>query len=107
MSTISSGVRPWLIALALIALLAPAPARSAGAAGARLQPRQPAQEEFLPIDQLPPEEQLPAAPLLVAAYAFVWVAVLVYIWSLWRRLGRVERELAEVGRRTAGKERGA
>jgi CcmD family protein len=61
----------------------------------------PAQEEFVPIDELPPEEQLPAAPLLVAAYAFVWIAAVAYLWSIWRRLGKVERELAEVERRLA------
>ena len=35
------------------------------------------QTTFVPVDQLPPGDQLPSAPLLVAAYAFVWVAVLV------------------------------
>ena len=60
---------------------------------------QPAQGEFVPIDELPPEDQLPAAPLLIAAYAFAWIALLIYIWSLWRRLGSVERELADVARR--------
>jgi CcmD family protein len=60
---------------------------------------QAAQDEFVPIDQLPPEDRLPAAPLLVGAYGFVWVALLGYFWSLWRRLGRVERELADVRRR--------
>jgi CcmD family protein len=55
---------------------------------------QPGQTEFVPIDELPPTEQLPAAPLLVAAYAFVWLAVLAYLWLMWRRLGKVEREMA-------------
>ena len=63
------------------------------------QPAQ--QEEFVPIDELPPEDQLPAAPLLVAAYAVAWIAILGYFWSLWRRLGRVERDLADLARRTA------
>jgi len=67
--------------------------------GARAQPQQAAQDEFVPIGELPPEEQLPAAPLLVTAYAFVWVALIGYLWSIWRRVGRVELELAEVGRR--------
>ena len=66
--------------------------------------RQPAQqEEFVPIDELPPEDQLPAAPLLVAAYAVAWVAVFGYLWSIWRRLDRVERELAEVARQAANR----
>jgi CcmD family protein len=58
------------------------------------------QEQYVPIDQLPPTEQLPAAPFLIAAYAFVWVAVLVYLWSIWRRLSRVESELRALQRRT-------
>ena len=37
-----------------------------------------------------------AAPLLIAAYAFVWVALMVYLWSIWSRLGRVERDLQEL-----------
>jgi CcmD family protein len=41
-------------------------------------------------------EQLPATPLVFGAYAAVWVALLIYILVLWRRLGRVERELADV-----------
>ena len=68
---------------------------------------QPAQDEFVPIDELPPEDQLPAAPLLIAAYAFAWIALLIYIWSLWRRLGLVERELADVARRISNRSGGA
>jgi CcmD family protein len=48
---------------------------------------------FVPADTLPPTEQLPAAPLLIAAYAFVWVAVTVYLFSIWRRLNKVEAEM--------------
>ncbi len=62
---------------------------------------QPAQEEFVPIDDLPPEDQLPAAPLLVAAYIFVWLAIFAYLWSIWRRLLKVERELTDLSRRAA------
>ena len=58
------------------------------------------QEEFVPIDQLPPDDQLPAAPLLVAAYGIVWVVVFVYLWSIWKRLGKVEGELSDLSRRT-------
>ncbi len=42
------------------------------------------------------QERLPATPLVFAAYAVVWVVLLVYVWSLWRRLGKVERELRDV-----------
>jgi CcmD family protein len=53
----------------------------------------PGQGEFVPIDQLPPAEQLPAAPLLITAYAFVWVAVFFYVWTVWRRLNKVEADM--------------
>jgi CcmD family protein len=35
----------------------------------------------------------------MGAYAFVWIALLVYVWSLWRRMGKLERELADLRRR--------
>jgi CcmD family protein len=54
-----------------------------------------AQDGFVPIDELPADDQLPAAPFLVTAYAAAWVLVLGYVWMLWRRLGRVERELGQ------------
>ena len=48
-------------------------------------------------------EQLPATPLVFAAYAAVWVALLIYMLSLWRRIGRLERELADVHARLESK----
>jgi CcmD family protein len=53
----------------------------------------PAQEGYVPITELPPAQQLPAAPFLIAAYAFIWVALLAYLWSIWRRLGTVQQEI--------------
>lgn len=72
--------------------------------GAMVDAQQPppsstAQEEFVPVSALPQAEQLPAAPLLIGAYAFVWVALMVYVWSLWRRMTRLERDLADLQRR--------
>ena len=71
------------------------------------QPPAGGQSEFVPIDQLPPAEQLPAAPLLIAAYAVAWVAVLAYVWSIWRRLAVVERELKDVARKIGESQRRA
>jgi CcmD family protein len=51
------------------------------------------QEGFLPIDQLPPTESMPAAPLLIAAYAFVMIVLFVYVLSVARRLSAVQQEL--------------
>jgi len=61
---------------------------------------QPAQDEFVPLESVPPEDQLPAAPLLVAAYALLWIAVVGYLWSIWRRMGAVERDLSDLSGRT-------
>ena len=63
------------------------------------QPGQPPVEGFEPVDKLPPAEQLPAAPLLVAAYAFAWLAVFFYIWTVWRRLSKVEAEMRVLEKR--------
>lgn len=69
-------------------------AEMAGVEGA-VQP----QDEFIPLDSVPPEDQLPAAPLLVAAYALLWIAVVGYLWTIWRRMATVERELSDLSRR--------
>ena len=64
------------------------------------QGQNPATEGFEPVK--PGDlvtEQLPAAPLVFAAYAFVWLALVVYVFSLWRRMSRVERDLADVNAR--------
>lgn len=53
----------------------------------------PPQDEFVPVESLPPHEQLPAAPLLVAAYAFAWLAIGGYVLSVARRLNTVQREI--------------
>ena len=64
------------------------------------------QSEFVPINELPPADQLPAAPLLIAAYAFVWLALMIYLWSIWRRLGAVDADMRKLeqrsGRRSIG-----
>jgi CcmD family protein len=79
--------------VALAVLLAPAAAR------AQQPPTTAAQEGFVPVDESKPQEHLPAAPLVMTAYAVAWVAIFGYVWSLWSRLARVEREIAEVSRR--------
>ena len=55
------------------------------------QPSQ--QNEFIPIDQLPPQEQLAAAPLLIGAYVFVLAVLFLYVLSVARRLTHVQRDL--------------
>ena len=60
---------------------------------ARQQPRPEPQDEFVPISELPPQDQLPSAPLLIGAYAFVWLALGGYVLSVARRLNSVQREI--------------
>jgi len=58
------------------------------------QPQPP--KEFVPVDEVPPGEQIPAINLVAAAYGFVWIALLGYVWSIARRLKTVEAELADL-----------
>ena len=64
------------------------------------QDRQPGPDGFLPVspDQLG-QEQLPATPLVFGAYALVWIVLIVYVFTLWRRMLRLERELHDVSTR--------
>jgi CcmD family protein len=70
----AAGGLAWLAAVPLLAVQEP-------------------QTGFLPMNSLPPAEQIPAAPLLIAAYTVVWLALMAYVWSIWSRLGKVEREV--------------
>jgi hypothetical protein len=83
--------RTALILLAVV-LLVPA--------AAAWQPQPPdAKQEYVPVDPAAEQEQLPAAPLVIGAYSVVLVALVLYLWSIWLRLSRVEREIAQVSRR--------
>ena len=83
-----TSLRRFVPVLALVGLLG-------GATVAVAQSAQPPQQmdAFVPIDELPQQEQIPAANLLIPAYAFVWVAVLVYVVSIARRLSGVQHEV--------------
>jgi CcmD family protein len=81
-------LRRVLAVVSVLAVLA-----GGAAATAQTQPPPEQQDEFVPIDQLPPEDVLPAAPLLIAAYAFVLLALFGYVFSIARRLGSVQREV--------------
>ena len=58
------------------------------------QPQPP--KDFVPVDESQPGEQIPALPLIGAAYGFIWIALLGYVWSLGRRLQKVEGELTQL-----------
>ena len=59
--------------------------------------QQPSQQgEFLTLDQLPPQDQMPAAPLLIGAYAFALVVLFLYVLSVARRLANVQQEITRL-----------
>ena len=74
----------------VVALLA----ASSGLALATDQPAgqtEASREGYVPVKDLPPAEQLPAAPLVIGAYAFIWLGVMAYLWTISRRLAAVDR----------------
>jgi CcmD family protein len=90
-TTVTRIIRLTLASLTLILSLSIAPA----SALAQQRPAQPpaATDQFVPIDEIPEQDKLPAAPYLIGAYMVAWLMLLFYVWSLWRRLQRVEEEL--------------
>lgn len=72
-------------------------------AGARVsatqQPPPQPPKDFVPVDENAPGEQIPAMPLIGGAYGFIWVAVFGYVWSLGRKLQKVDAEISELERR--------
>lgn len=70
-------------------------------------PPQAATDGFIPMSEMANREVLPAAPLVFYAYAFVWIALIAYLWIIWRRVGQVEADVAAVTQRlsTGGRER--
>ncbi len=92
-----------LFVILLLALVGSAPGRS-GASWydgigvlAASQPQAPQQQdEFVPISELPPQERLPAAPLLIAAYVFVLAVLFLYLTSVARRLSGLQRDITRL-----------
>ena len=68
------------------------------------QPPDSSVSEFKPISELPPTEKLPAAPFLISAYAIVWLIAVFYIWTIWRRVNKLEVEFRTLERRTTRKD---
>jgi len=87
---------PRRLLIALLSLILTAPALLA-------QP--PQQNEYVPIDQLPPQESMPAAPLLIGAYIVVWLGLMGYLFWIWQRIARVEADMQALQRRTTGSPR--
>ena len=60
-------------------------------------------EGFSPVTGVPVTEQIPAAPLVIASYAFFLLLMVFYLWTIWRRIGKVETEMRALERRQAEK----
>jgi hypothetical protein len=69
-----------------------------------LQPA--AQGDFVPFTGVPPDQQMPAAPLVVGAYAFFLLLMMFYLWTIWRRIGKVEADMRALERRQGGRSPG-
>jgi CcmD family protein len=99
-NTMTKIIRLTLASLTLIAGLwaAPDPAWAQQTPATAARPAQPqaATDQFVPMDEIPEQDKLPAAPYLIAAYMIAWLLLLFYVWSLWRRLQRVEEELKRI-----------
>ena len=95
MKTIITRMRRVVGATVLLALVF-----AAGVTHAAPRP-QAGQSGFEIVDPSTQTERMPAAPLLITAYAFVWVALSGYVWTIWRRIGRVEGELLDLRKRLA------
>jgi len=57
---------------------------------------------FVPVAGVPIGEQIPAAPLVMTAYAFFLLLMVFYLWTIWRRIGKVERDMQALERRQSG-----
>jgi len=68
-------------------------ARQQPQAAPATQPPQAAQSEFVPVKDLPAAEQMPAGPLVLGAYGFMWAVVLLYVFLLSRRLRAVQKDI--------------
>jgi CcmD family protein len=80
-------MRHLRLLILVLALAAPIPSAA--------QPT-PSPDEFQPMSEVPPEEQIPAITLVASAYGLVWLALFGYVWSLGRRLGQAEADLARL-----------
>ena len=93
--TMTKFIRLTLASLALILSLVSAPGPALAQQSPAAAPAQPpaATDQYVPMDEIPEQDKLPAAPYLIGAYMVAWLMLLFYVWSLWRRLQTVEEEL--------------
>ena len=86
-----------IAAIVLVTFLAAVPAF------AQNPPKPPttaAQDEFVPVNgPVNPNDTMPAPILVGTAYAFIWIVLFGYLWSIRSRLATVEKEMAAIDRR--------
>ena len=78
---------------------------TAGPSLAQTQPPNSGLDGFVPAQSLPQTEQIPAAPLLISSYAFFLVLMIFYLWTVWRRINGVEKDLHDLERRQGAAKR--
>ena len=98
-------VAAWLLCGPVAGLAAQSEAQPPSPSTPAGQAAQNPQDQFVPVKSLPQSqtEQLPAQPLVMGAYAFVWAVLLVYVWTVWRRLLKVEKEIHALSERLKDK----
>jgi len=60
---------------------------------------------FVPLSSLPPGEEMPAARFVIAAYAFFLLLMVFYLWTIWNRLSKVEKDMQDLAKRQRGSAR--
>jgi len=96
-------VRGFQAAMMIVLLAAPAFAQAQAQPPATPPAAQDGFQPFVPGQGA--VEQLPATPLVFTAYALVWNILVLYVWSIWRRLGRVETEVRALQQQKGGARR--
>jgi hypothetical protein len=61
-----------------------------------------AQDPYKAVTDVPASEQIPALPLIAGSYGFFLLLMVFYLWTIWRRINRVEQELLDLDRRQKG-----
>jgi CcmD family protein len=85
-TSMTTRTRHWFARLALPPLLAVAALLPGSAALA---------QEYVKVENAT-REHLPAPQFVAGAYGFIWVAILVYVFVVARRLARTRQEIAEL-----------
>jgi hypothetical protein len=85
--------RTWIALVSFVLL---------GATAFAQQPQGGSPDGFVPMNSLPPGEEMPAARFVIGAYAFFLVLMLFYLWTIWNRLSKVEKDMRELQRRQGG-----